>query len=87
MYRELTSNRSEDLIDMSVEYCKRLHFRQITLFVVFFSFILARDTWPIIEELGGDDKVSLGCNILFTEVVKKRSCEANCNLEPDECTV
>ena len=87
VHRVLTSSRSEDLIDMSVECCKRLHFRQITLFVVFFSFILARDTWPIIEELGGDDEVSLGCNILFTEVVKKRSCEANCNLEPDECTV
>ena len=35
--------------DMSVEYFKSLHFLQITLFLVFFSFILARDTWPIIE--------------------------------------
>ena len=36
----LTSNRWEDVINMCVECFKRLHFRQITLFVVFFSFIL-----------------------------------------------
>ena len=51
VHRVLTSSRSEDLIDMSVECCKRLHFRQITLFVVFFSFILAPDTWPWYQNL------------------------------------
>lgn len=40
-YRGLTSNLCWALIDMSVEWYKRLHFRQITLFIVFFSFI-----WP-----------------------------------------
>ena len=46
MHRELTSNRCEDVIDMCVECFKRLHFLQVTLFVVFFSFIFI---WPIIE--------------------------------------
>ena len=68
---------------MSVECCKRLHFRQITLFVVFFSFILAPDTWPWYQNLVDMTKFPLGCDILFTEVVKKTSCEVNCNLEPD----
>ena len=47
--RELTSNRCEDVIDMCVKCFKKLYFWQMTVFVVFFSLILARDTWPIIE--------------------------------------
>ena len=41
LYRGLTSNPCCALIDMPVEWYKRLHFRQITLFIVFFSFIWA----------------------------------------------
>ena len=29
----------------------------------------------------------MGCIILITEVDEETSCEDNCNLEPDECTV
>ena len=49
VHTELTSNRWGGLIDMPVKCWKRLHFWQMILFVVFFSLVLARDTWPIIE--------------------------------------
>ena len=32
-------------------------------------------------------KFPIGCIILITELVKEMSCEANCNLQLDECTV
>ena len=46
--REVASNPWEDLINISAECFKRLQFKKMTLFVVFFRFILARDTWPMI---------------------------------------
>ena len=49
VHRGFTSTHWKDLIDKSVECRKRLHFRQMTLFVVFFGFILVPDTWPMIE--------------------------------------
>ena len=87
MHRELTSNRWKDVFDMCVECFKRLYFWQVTLFAGFFSFILACDTWPMIDILGGHEEVTLGVNILFTQVVKTTSCKADWNQEPDECTV
>ena len=87
MHRGFTGNRWEDLIDISVECCKRRQFPQMTLFVVFFSFILAPDTWSMMNNLVRMRKLLLACIILITEVVKKTSSEANCNLQPDECTV
>ena len=49
VYMELTSNRWEDLIDMSVQCRKRLHFRQIGGFIVLSSFILALDVRTMID--------------------------------------
>ena len=45
----LTSNCCEDLIEMFVECGKRFHFWEITLFRVFFSFILAPGVWAMIH--------------------------------------
>ena len=42
-YTGLTTNISQGLIAMSVERRERLQFRLITLFIVFFGFIGARD--------------------------------------------
>ena len=44
-----TSNCCGDLIEMFVECGKRLHFWEITLFKVFFSFILAPAVWAMID--------------------------------------
>ena len=48
-YRWLNSNVYGDLIDKSVEWHTRLQFCQITLFIVFFSFVWALDIWPMID--------------------------------------
>ena len=42
---------SESLIDMDVKLRESLCFHQITLLIVLFSFIWARDIWPIIDQL------------------------------------
>ena len=43
----LARNDIRVVINMSAEWCKRLYFCQITLFLVFFSFAWARDIWLI----------------------------------------
>ena len=49
LHRRLTNNLCQALIDMSVKWHKRPHFSQVTLFIAFSSFILARDIWPTID--------------------------------------
>ena len=49
VHMDLTNNCWGDLIDMPVEYHKRPHIHQITLFIVSFIFLFGRDVWPMID--------------------------------------
>ena len=49
VHREITRNICQSFIDMPVEWSKTLHFHQINLFVVLFSFIQVCDIWPMIH--------------------------------------
>lgn len=47
LHRELAINLCLGVINMSVKWRKRLHYSQITPFLVFLSFAWERDIWPI----------------------------------------
>ena len=47
--KEVTRNICQSLMDMSVELKERLHFREINLLIVIFSFIWVCDIWPMID--------------------------------------
>ena len=60
----LARNDIRVVINMSAEWCKRLYFCQITLFLVFFSFAWAHDIWLINDYFTPVDKFSSWlCNL------------------------
>ena len=46
---ELIANICQDLLERFVELSKKLYFRQIALFIVFFIVIWARNIWSMID--------------------------------------